>query len=242
MESGLAAARRLDTVDVDRRAAFDMYDVQCQEEEPHACVELARHLLAGNGVDVQVARGLILLADTCKGGDAEACTEAAEWKACIGGDAEACARLEARSALVEPEDPERAGLVRRKACFLGHRAACEALSEPRYQARACALAGRTGCPPIAPVDVISIAAACKRGEGRACLRLAEIYATGDGAPENDGHARELYARAAVLLARECENDGEACRLRARIAAYGDDGKVDTDTADIFNHRAAMRSH
>jgi TPR repeat protein len=92
----------------------------------------------------------------------------------------------------------------------------------RYRARACALSSEGDCPPHGPIEdmthtITADAAACKASDGRACLRLAEIYATGDGAAENDGRARELFGRADTLLGRACERgDGEACKLRSQI--------------------------
>jgi len=197
------------------RLARKLDQEACRTGDAAACHGLAEMLL-DDGDTPSGQRARKLLTRACDAGLGRSCELAARAggygrpakrlleKGCDAGSARACARL--ASVYFEDggkaPDPGKAYAYQRRACDQGLLGSC----------RACAQLAESARQPFGASTCLQ--RACDGGEGPACMTLAAMYETGEGAVRNEALAIGLYTRACARGQRS------ACAKRDALQRAG----------------------
>ncbi|MEZ4437780.1 MAG: tetratricopeptide repeat protein [Polyangiaceae bacterium] len=218
LEAGRGYAARLEAAPDDARAARRLVltlHLGCMMDHGAACDALASELAARPSLVRGRERALLDTARfACRDprGNALARCAAGAYRAracdlgvATPGKAVATAVAEARyDGPLGDQDPR---ALHALACERGAKASCLHQAEQL-------LHSRHGHPRDPRAAAALFDRACRTGSGRACRRLAELHARGDGRPIDAASARRLFDRACEL------EDGSGCHGLARLLRLG----------------------
>jgi TPR repeat protein len=216
------------------RRALSLYDRACRDELWKACTILGWLLDAGRGVEHDRDRAIALYEQACSGGERVACSNLGVFyrdgsgvgrslrraaalfsKSCELGHGSGCAHL-AEVLETGGGDPTSALFFRLKGCLAGHRGSCADLDTP----------ARTRGSRKEAAD-----AACRRGNGRACLVLGHLLL-------DAGHSKRAERRALAIYRKACDmSQAFGCLALARMFEQGRGVAADRQRADSLRGRA-----